>query len=118
MCADMDSILISVKKLVGVDAEYEVFDPDIIMYINMVFLGLFQMGIGPKKVFSIEDASSTWDEFEEGNDDLKACRAYIAQKVRLKFDPPTSATVMQALKESIDETEWRLIHQVEVERKL
>lgn len=118
MSSESDSILISTKKLSGIDNEYDVFDLDIITYINTVFMTLNQMGIGPKEVFNIEDEDATWDEFEEGNKDLRACRSYMAQKVRMQFDPPTSSYVMQALKDSIAEVEWRLIHQVEINRSL
>lgn len=118
MGSESDSILISTKKMSGIDREYDVFDLDIITYINTVFMILNQMGVGPETVFSIEDETTTWNEFEEGNIDLKACRAYMAQKVRLQFDPPTSATIKQALQESINELEWRLIHQVEINRHI
>ena len=40
----MDSILTSVKKLLGLPADYEAFDPDIIMHINTVLMILSQMG--------------------------------------------------------------------------
>ena len=33
----MDSILTSIKKLLGIAEEYEHFDPDIVMYINSAF---------------------------------------------------------------------------------
>lgn len=118
MALDGDSILISTKKLAGIDKNYDVFDLDIITYINSVFMGLYQMGVGTNKVFSITGNDELWSDFENGCDDIKACRSYMAQKVKLKFDPPTSATVVQAIKESIDETEWRLVHQVEIARKL
>nr|DAE23074.1 MAG TPA: hypothetical protein [Siphoviridae sp. ctuyW65] len=118
MESESDSILISTKKMAGIDKSYEVFDLDIITYINAVFMILNQLGVGTKSVFSINDSTATWSEFEEGNSDIKACRAYMAQKVRLKFDPPTSATIKQALQESIDELEWRLVHQVEINRHL
>lgn len=48
----MDSILTSVKKLLGLPADYEAFDPDIVMYINTVLMILSQMGVGPKEGFS------------------------------------------------------------------
>ena len=48
----MDSILTSVKKLLGLPADYEAFDPDIIMYINTVLMILSQMGVARKRVFS------------------------------------------------------------------
>ena len=116
--SDPDSILESTKKLSGIDGNYEVFDLDVITYINSVFLGLNQMGVGPKKIFFIEGSNETWSSFEEGNGDLRAVRSYMAQKVRLQFDTPSNATIVQALKDSIAETEWRLLHQVETARNL
>lgn len=59
----MDSILTSVKKLLGLPADYEAFDPDIIMYINTVLMILTQMGVGPKEGFFISDKSTTWNQF-------------------------------------------------------
>lgn len=116
--SEANSILISTKKLSGIDKEYDIFDLDVITYINSVFMILNQLGVGPKSVFSIDDETATWSEFEEGNSDIRACRDYMAQKVRLKFDPPTSATLKQALQDNIDELEWRLLHQVEINRHL
>ena len=45
----MDSILTSIKKLLGIAEEYEHFDPDIVMYINSAFSVLTQLGVGLKK---------------------------------------------------------------------
>ena len=113
-----NSILISTKKLAGIDKNYDVFDLDIVTYINSIFMTLNQLGVGPKEVFSITNEETTWDEFEEGHKDLRACRAYIAKKVRMEFDPPTSATLADAINKSIAEFEWRLNCQVETMRKL
>ena len=43
----MDSILTSVKKLLGLTEEYTAFDADLIMHINSVLMILRQMGVGP-----------------------------------------------------------------------
>ena len=43
----MDSILTSIKKLLGIAEEYTQFDVDIIKHINTVFMILTQMGVGP-----------------------------------------------------------------------
>ena len=67
----MDSILNSVKKMLGIQEEYEAFDQDIIMHINSVFMILNQIGVGPSKCFSISDSSSSWDEFKQGDDTLE-----------------------------------------------
>ena len=43
-----DSILLSIKKLLGIGDDYKYFDEDIIMHINSVFMILNQLGIGPE----------------------------------------------------------------------
>ena len=45
----MDSILTSVKKLLGLTEEYAAFDTDLIMHINSVLMILNQMGVGPQR---------------------------------------------------------------------
>ena len=49
----MDSILTSVKKLLGLAEGYTAFDADLIMHINSVLMILNQMGVGPEKTFAI-----------------------------------------------------------------
>ena len=104
----MDSILTSIKKLLGITEEYENFDQDIIMHINSAFMILNQLGVGPKSGFSISDKSSTWDEFIPESSNLEAVKTYIHLKVKLMFDPPISSTVIEAIKSQINELEWRL----------
>ena len=105
---DMDSILTSVKKQLGPSALETYFDPDIIMFINSMFLPLRQMGIGPAEGFFIEDVSTTWDEFIP--DDVVLCNAvkgYMYAKVKLAFDPPSNASHIKCLEQIISEFEWR-----------
>lgn len=104
----MESILTSVKKLLGITKECEDFDNDIIMHINSVFMVLTQLGVGPSEGFIIEDDSSTWDEFIPDAMKLQAIKSYIFMKVKLLFDPPTSSAVTEAYNRSISEFEWRL----------
>ena len=104
----MDSILTSVKKLLGLPEGYEAFDPDIIMHINSVLMILHQRGVGPQKTFAISDATATWSEFCGERTDIEAVKSYTALKVRLLFDPPQSSSVMDAIKSQISELEWRL----------
>lgn len=106
----MDSILTSVKKLLGIAEEYTEFDVDIIIGINSVFMILQQLGVGPEDGFSIRDASATWDQYFADGDtvDAEAVKSYVCLKVKLLFDPPTSSTVMQATTNMINELEWRL----------
>lgn len=104
----MDSILTSIKKLLGITEEYENFDQDIITHINSAFMILNQLGVGPKNGFSINDKSSTWDEFIPESSNLEAVKTYVHLKVKLMFDPPLSSTVIEAIKSQINELEWRL----------
>lgn len=102
----LPSILTSIKKNLNIPEEVTSFDPDILMHINTAFSKLNQMGVGPKETFMIEDKSSTWDEFHT-NKDINMVRTYVWLDVRLVFDPP-QASVLNALKETKAELEWRL----------
>lgn len=103
-----ESILTSIKKLLGITKEYKNFDADIIMHINSVFMILTQLGVGPTEGFMIEDDSTTWDEYIEDSTKFKAVQTYVYLKVKLMFDPPLSSSVMEANKQMINELEWRL----------
>lgn len=104
----MDSILTSIKKLLGIDEEYTQFDSDIIMHINTVFLNLTQLGVGPAEGFLIEDDSATWDDFIGDSSQLQAVKTYVYLKVKLLFDPPLSSSVTESINRIISELEWRL----------
>ena len=104
----MESILTSIKKLLGIVEEYDHFDADIIMHINTVFMTLNQLGVGPSNGFAITDKTSTWDEFITKDDNLEAVKSYMYLKVRLLFDPPQSGTLNEQITKLISELEWRL----------
>ena len=104
----MESILTSIKKLLGIAEEYEHFDVDLIMHINSVFLNLTQIGVGPKEGFVIEDASAYWEDFIENRTQLQAVKSYMYLKVKLLFDPPLSSAVIESTNNMIAEFEWRL----------
>ena len=104
----MESILTSIKKLLGITENYEHFDADLIMHINSVFLNLTQLGVGPAEGFMIEDDSAYWTDFIEDAVQLQAVKSYIYLKVRLLFDPPTSSAVIESMNRMIAEYEWRL----------
>ena len=104
----MESILTSIKKLLGIAEEYEHFDADLIMHINSVFSILTQLGVGPSEGFMIEDATATWNDFIPDGLVLQAVKSYIYLKVKLLFDPPTSSAVIESANRMINEFEWRL----------
>ena len=104
----MESILTSIKKLLGIDEEYTQFDNDIIMHINSVFLNLTQLGVGPAEGFLIEDDTATWEDFIGDSNQLQAVKSYMYLKVKLLFDPPLSSSVIESMNRMIAELEWRL----------
>ena len=106
---EMDSILLSVKKMIGIPNDYDVFDTDIILHINTVFDGLNQMGVGPEEGFSISDSSAEWSEFLTFGKNSEMVKTYMYLKVRMLFDPPSNGTLSNVLSEQIKEYEWRLL---------
>jgi len=104
----MESILTSVKKMLGIAEEYEHFDDDIIMHINSVFMILTQMGIGPAEGFRIEDDNSTWEDFTSDNLMLESVKSYMYLRVKALFDPSASSAVAGSMDRLISELEWRL----------
>lgn len=104
----MDSILTSVKKLLGIAEEYTHFDADLIMHINSVFAILTQLGVGPEAGFAITDDSAVWSDFIADNTKLGFVKSYTHLKVKLLFDPPLSSSVTDAMNRLISELEWRI----------
>lgn len=103
-----DSILLSVKKLLGIVSDYTVFDTDIIFHINSVFMILTQMGVGPSGGFRIKDEYSNWSDFIPEEDlRFEAVKSYVPMKVRQLFDPPAGAA-KDAANQMISELEQRL----------
>lgn len=116
----MDSILLSIKKLLGIIDAYTQFDADLIIYINSAFAILRQLGVGPKEGFYIESNVETWNDFIQGDPArLRLVKAYVYMKVRLMFDPPTqSGSLLESMKRQIDEFEWRLNVEVDPEEEV
>ena len=113
MGENMDNILSSIKKLLGIPTEETAFDSDIIMHINSVFMILNQLGIGPTDSFTISDDYALWSDFIPDGQNLELVKSYMYMKVRLMFDPPSSSAVLSAMEKSISEFEWRLNVQAE-----
>ena len=103
-----ESILTSIKKMLGITEDYEAFDADIIMHINSVFMILNQLGVGPEEGFSIRDKTTTWVEFLSNPVQQDLVKSYAYLKVKLLFDPPLSSAVMEAMTRQISEFEWRI----------
>ena len=102
------SILLSVKKMLGPSADYDVFDPELIIYINSVFGTLHQLGVGPEEKFVITGDSELWSDFTTEGEEIEEVKSYMYLRVRLLFDPPSSSFVLSSFKEQMKELEWRL----------
>ena len=104
----MESILTSVKKLLGIGDDYDHFDADIIMHINSVLAILNQLGVGTED-YRISGKEETWEAFIGSNPArLTDVRSYVYLKVRLLFDPPSSSAALDSMNRLANEFEWRL----------
>ena len=104
----MESVLTSIKKMLGIVEEYTHFDADLIMHINSVLSILNQIGVGPSEGFSIKDIEDTWTDFIPQSSKLEFVKSYTYMKVKLLFDPPLSSAVIESTNRMIAELEWRL----------
>lgn len=109
----MESILTSIKLLLGITEDYEAFDQQIIAHINSVFMILTQLGVGPPDGFMITSKVDTWNEFISDEKKMQLVKSYMHLKVKMLFDPPSSSAVMDSTNRMINEFEWRLNSQAE-----
>lgn len=117
MSSEIDSILDSIKKMLGLVPEVvHEFDHDIILSINMAFGILTQIGVGPQQGFAITGESETWNDFLpelEHDKRMVMVKNYVYIKTRLFFDPPQNSLLITSLENQANELEWRLNVQVE-----
>lgn len=105
----MESILTSIKKLLGITEEYTHFDADIVMHINTVLVKLNQLGVGPAEGFVISDETDTWEDFLGENMLLQGnVVTFVYLSVKMVFDPSLSSAVLAATERQIAELEWRI----------
>ena len=104
---DPDSILGSIKKLIGITNDYTHFDQDIIIQINSALSILNQLGVGPENGFEIDGYDQVWTDFID-NALLNSAKNYVYIKVKLAFDPPTSGVLTDSYNRQLDELTWRL----------
>ena len=108
----MTSVLLSIKKLLGITPEYIHFDEDILIHINSVLLELSQLGVSLPENFSVNDKTSWTDMFQEGIL-LSAVRTFIYLKVLLLFDPPANSAAIESINKTIANLEWRINNEVD-----
>lgn len=102
------SILDSTKKILGIEPSLDVFDLDVITFINSSLVTLTQLGIGPPEGFAIEDNSAQWDEFIGGDIRYNMIQSFVFLRVSMLFDPPQAGYLVDAKEKQLRELEWRL----------
>lgn len=109
-----ESILNSIKKIIGISADYTEFDVDIIFAINTAFFTLWQLGVGndTSQPFKIEDSEDIWEDFIDSGE-IEMCKSYIALRVRMLFDPPSNSFLADAINGQIKEYEVRMTYAVD-----
>ena len=103
-----DSVLLSIKQMLGISPEDTSFDVNVIMSINTVLTTLMDLGLTEVEDEIVTDDDMTWDDLLGGRTDIEYVKTYIYQKVKMIFDPPTSTAAIDAMQRSISELEWRI----------
>ncbi len=103
-----NSILTTIKSMLGVDADDHSFDADIIVHIGSAINMLDQLGVSPEAPLHAFEQGATWDDLTRDANVRSMAKAYIYLKVRLAFDPPASSALLQAMDKELGELGWRI----------
>lgn len=103
-----DSVLLSIKQMLGISPEDTSFDVNVIMSINTALTTLMDLGLTEVEDEIVTDDDMTWDDLLGGRTDIEYVKTYVYQKVKMIFDPPTSTAAIDAMQRSINELEWRI----------
>ena len=103
-----DSVLLSIKQMLGISPEDTSFDVNVIMNINTALTTLMDLGLTEVEDEIVIDDDMTWDDLLGGRTDIEYVKTYVYQKVKMIFDPPTSTAAIDAMQRSINELEWRI----------
>ena len=101
------SILNSIKQMLGITPEQTDFDADILIHINTVLNILHQLGVCSEWI-QIDGPSAVWSDITEDIRKYNMVKTFMYLKVRLLFDPPLNATVINSMEKQLAELEWRL----------
>lgn len=103
-----ESILVEIKKLIGIAEADDSFETDIIIHINTFLRRLNQLGVG-KRNFRVVDKSQKWSEFlTEDQETFDQVKDYIYIRCKLIFDPPQNSSGVKAMEDAYKELEWLL----------
>lgn len=109
-----ESILSSIKAMLGLTDDYNVFDQEILVHINTALFTLRQFGVGPDEGFDVEGLGETWGDFLGGKKTLlKAAKDFVFLSVKQMFDPSGSGTINNMQTDKLKELTYRLILEAE-----
>lgn len=109
----MESILNTIKKLLGIHVEDTAFDVDILVFINSSIAVLRQLGVGPTDPLLVADKDTEWSALTDDDTILSMAKTYIHLNTKILFDPPGSSFVLDSFKKVIDELVWRIKEEAE-----
>lgn len=102
-----ESVLKTIKQLLGLSADYAPFDEDIKVHINMALATLRQIGVGAAN-FEVKSEVEKWVDVIGIDKDLASVKSFVYFKVRLAFDPPSTSFAIQAIEKQLEELSFRL----------
>ena len=104
-----NSILTTVKEVIGIDSSNRDFDNDLVIAINAVLFILYQEGLTDEN-YKITGYDKTWADILLNGitpEALSSIIEWTGLKTKMLFDPPTSSILADAIKNNIAELEWR-----------
>jgi hypothetical protein len=109
------TILGTTKKMLGISEDDTSFDTDIIAALNLTFMTLNQIGVGPLTSFTIVEGTETLDDFLEDALVLYGgLDTYLYLKVKMVFDPPVTSFSLEANQRLVEEIENRFCLQSQI----
>jgi len=107
----MDDVIFSqIKKLLGFEDDYAVFDMDILLHINSIMSTIRQNTADTLPLVEITK-STKWSEVLPPLMDILMVKTFMGLKLRLIFDPPPTSFGITAVQDLAKEYEWRIYAQ-------
>lgn len=104
-----DSILVTTRTALGLNADDTSFDSELKLHINSALLKAFQNGVG--KLTIVNDETTLWNDVKDstqtGNDYFDYLPMFVHLSTKIIFDPPPPSLV-EMYNRQIDELLWRL----------
>lgn len=104
----IDSILNTIKKMLGVPVDNTAFDADILVLLNGSIATLHQLGVGPESPVLVVDKDTEWADLTLEPEIEAMAKDFIYFRTKISFDPPSSSFVLESFKNLIQEVTWRI----------